>query len=134
MRLVPVDYARATAFVERFHRTHPKATVHKFSVGIEDRNGRLLGVAMASRPRRDDRFTLEVARCCTDGSKNACSMLYGAVCRAAQALGYRRVVTYTQTPEMGHSLKAAGFKLDRELSDAQTTDGRSRKRWVRNVG
>jgi hypothetical protein len=56
-----------------------------------------------------DGFTAEVTRCCTDGTRNACSMLYRAAWRSAKALGYRRLVTYTLPQEGGTSLRAAGF-------------------------
>lgn len=62
--------------------------------------------------RLDDGFTLEVNRVCTDGTKNACSMLYGASCRAAKAMGYHKVITYILESEPGTSLKAAGFHCD----------------------
>lgn len=38
-------------------------------------------------------------------------MLYAALTRAAFALGYRRVITYTQADESGASLRAAGWKV-----------------------
>jgi hypothetical protein len=60
----------------------------------------------------DDGFTLEINRCCTDGTKNACTMLYGAACRAAKALGYRRIITYTRESEPGTSLKASNWLCD----------------------
>ena len=60
----------------------------------------------------DDGYTLEVLRCCVDGSKNACSQLYAAAWRAARALGYRRLITYTRADEPGTSLRAAGWRLD----------------------
>lgn len=60
----------------------------------------------------DDGLTLEVNRCCTDGTKNACSMLYGAAWRAAKALGYKHLITYTRQSESGASLRAAGWKND----------------------
>ncbi len=69
---------------------------------------------MVGRPvarMSDDGWTLEVNRVCTDGARNACSMLYGAAWRAAKALGYRRLVTYTLPEEGGASLRAAGWKL-----------------------
>ena len=75
---------------------------------------RVRGVAIVGRPvarMSDNGWTLEVNRCCTDGSKNACSMLYGAAWRAAKALGYKRLVTYTLPEEGGTSLRAAGWKL-----------------------
>jgi len=59
----------------------------------------------------DDGDTIEVVRVASDGTPNACSMLYGACQRAAFALGYRRVITYTQAEESGSSLRAAGWKV-----------------------
>ena len=58
----------------------------------------------------DDGWTLEVNRCCTDGTRNACSMLYAAAWRAARAMGYKRLVTYIMESENGASLRAAGWK------------------------
>ena len=72
----------------------------------------------------DDGLTLEVNRCCTDGTKNACSMLYGASWRAAKALGYRRIVTYTRKSENGSSLKAANWKFDGEAGGTHWTGKR----------
>ena len=69
---------------------------------------------MVGRPvarNSDNGYTLEVNRVCTDGARNACSMLYGAAWRAAKALGYRRLITYTLPAEGGASLRAAGWKL-----------------------
>jgi len=69
---------------------------------------------MVGRPvarHYDDGYTAEVTRCCTDGSKNACSMLYGAAWRAAKALGYRKLITYTRSDESGSSLRAAGWRV-----------------------
>ena len=46
----------------------------------------------------------------SDGTPNACSMLYRAAWRACKALGWRRLITYTLAEESGVSLRAAGFK------------------------
>ena len=62
----------------------------------------------------DDGVTLEVTRVATDGAHNACSALYGAIRRAAKALGYTRLVTYTLQEEPGASLRAAGWRQDAE--------------------
>lgn len=78
----------------------------------------MVGVGVAGRPvgrGLDDGVTMEVTRTCTTGAQNANSMIYGALCRASQALGYQRVVTYTLAEEDGGSLRAAGFVLDEEL-------------------
>ena len=57
----------------------------------------------------DDGWTLEVNRLCTTGEKNACSILYAASARAAKAMGYRKIITYTLDSESGSSLRAAGW-------------------------
>lgn len=75
--------------------------------------GERVGVAVAARPPGrtfDDGVTLEVVRVATDGSRNANSMLYGAILRAGKALGYQRAITYTLDSESGASLKAVGFQ------------------------
>jgi len=59
----------------------------------------------------DDGRTLEVNRTCTDGTPNANSALYGAAWRAARALGYLRLITYTQEGESGASLRGAGWRI-----------------------
>ena len=58
------------------------------------------------------RFGLKVNRLCTDGTRNACSMLYGACIRVAKAMGYKKVITYTLESENGASLKASNFIYD----------------------
>jgi hypothetical protein len=73
-----------------------------------------VGVAIVGRPVArlfDDGKTAEVIRVCTDGTKNACSFLYARSKRAAHALGFVRLVTYTLPTESGASLKGAGWKL-----------------------
>jgi hypothetical protein len=87
---------------------------HKFSIAVSDSNDDVRGVAIVGRPvarRLDNGWTLEVNRCCTDGTKNACSMLYGAAWRAAKALGYKKLITYTLPSEGGASLRASNWKL-----------------------
>jgi hypothetical protein len=54
---------------------------------------------------------VEVTRVCTDGTRNACSLLYAAAWQAARALGYRRLITYTQAGQSGASLRAAGWRV-----------------------
>ena len=111
LQLVPVSLATANDFVTYHHRHHKKVVGHKFSVGCEA-NGKLVGVAIIGRPVSrylDNGFTLEVNRLCTDGTKNACSKLYGAASRAAKAIGYRKIITYTLDSEEGVSLRASGW-------------------------
>lgn len=118
---VPLSLAEANAFVGRHHRHHKPAVGHKFSIGAA-RGGEIVGVAIVGRPvsrHRDDGATLEVTRLCTDGTRNACSFLYGRAAKAAFAMGYQRIGTYTTPDEGGASLRAAGWKLIAE------TPGRS---------
>lgn len=113
LTVTPIDFAEANAFVATYHRHHKPMPGCKFSIAVSDKEGVVRGVAMVGRPvarNSDDGWTLEVNRVCTDGARNACSMLYGAAWRAAKALGYRRLVTYTLPAESGASLRAAGWK------------------------
>ncbi len=113
LTIVPVSFRQAKQFVAEWHRHHKPPVGHKFSVGVANSDGVLVGVAMVGRPvarHYDDGLTLEVNRTATDGSKNANSALYGAAWRAAKALGYCRLITYTQEGESGVSLKASGWK------------------------
>ena len=110
----PMSLADANSFVAEHHRHHKPVRGHKFSLGCMA-NGRLAGVAIVGRPVSrylDDGLTLEVNRLCTDGTKNACSFLYGAAARAAKVLGYHRIVTYILDTENGSSLKAAGYTCE----------------------
>jgi hypothetical protein len=96
------------------HSHHTPPVGHKFSIGA-DRGGELVGVVIVGRPvarRRQDGRTLEVTRLCVlDDEPNACSFLYGRATRAAFAMGYSRVGTYTLKSEPGTSLRAAGWTL-----------------------
>jgi len=112
LELVHVELADANAFVEALHRHHKRVIGHKFSLGAT-LDGVLVGVVIVGRPvarGRQDGVTLEVTRLCTDGTKNACSFLYGAAARAAFALGYRRIGTYILASEPGASLMGAGWR------------------------
>lgn len=119
LEIVPVTLAQAKEFVRSLHRHHKPPVGWKFGVGVNDEAGQLRGVAMAGRPvarALDDGRSIEVNRTCTDGAANANSALYGAVWRAAKALGYLRAYTYTQAGESGASLRAAGWLVDAHLA------------------
>lgn len=112
--MTPIDFAEANAFVAEHHRHHKPMPGCKFALAVSDAEGKVRGVAMVGRPvarNSDNGYTLEVNRVATDGARNACSMLYGAAWRAAKALGYRRLITYTLPSEGGASVRAAGWKL-----------------------
>lgn len=135
LRLVPVSFAEACHFVGDWHRHHRPPPGHKFSIGVAE-GTLLVGVAMVGRPvarHYDDGQTLEVTRAATDGTPNANSMLYGAAARAAFALGYRRLITYTQAAESGSSLRAAGWRVIAERPARRGWDCPSRPRTDRGV-
>ncbi len=112
LTLQPISYAEACRFIELHHRHHLPPQGWKFGIAVND-GEKVVGVITVGRPVArlfDDGWTLEVTRCATDGTKNAPSILYGAARRAAFALGFKRVITYTLQSEPGTSLTAAGWK------------------------
>jgi hypothetical protein len=113
LSLQPVTFDEACRFVELHHSHHQPPQGHRFSIGVND-GEKVVGVVITGRPiprAFDDGWTAEITRCCTDGTKNAASKLYASAWRAARAMGYRRVITYTLIEEDGTCLKAAGFRI-----------------------
>lgn len=130
MTIVPVTRDQVLAFIREHHRHNKPPIQWKISVGLEE-CGQLVGVAVAGRPvarALDKPRVLEVTRVCTTGERNANSMLYGAIARAARALGYVEMYTYTLASESGASLKAAGWSLDACLKARNGWDTPSRPR------
>ena len=112
LHLVPITTTEAKRFVLRHHRHHKPPLSALFSVAVAEGDA-VVGVAIVGRPvarMAQDGWTAEVVRPCTLGHKNACSMLYAACWRAARALGYLRLITYTLPEEGGASLRAAGWR------------------------
>lgn len=129
-KIRPISLKAAQEFVREHHRHNKPPVGHKFSVGLFVGDA-LVGVAVAGRPvarMLDDGLTLEVTRTCTDGTRNANSMLYGAIVRAATALGYAKCVTYTQHDETGASLRGAGWTPAAQLPARAGWDSPSRSR------
>ena len=128
--IIPITRDEAAEF-NSCHRHNDRPPLRSiFVVGVEA-EGRLCGVALCGRPVArglQDGLTIEVNRLCTDGTPNACSALYAAARRAARALGYRRLITYTLASESGASLRAAGFNKVAELKARPTWDGRTKRR------
>ena len=113
LSVVPMTLTEAKAFIDREHRHHRAPQGGLFAIGAAE-NEAVVGVVVVGRPvarMLADGWTCEVTRLATDGSRNACSLLYRAAWRAARAMGYRRLVTYTLPEEGGSSLRAAGFTL-----------------------
>jgi hypothetical protein len=119
IQIVPMTLRRAPAFVAETHRHHRPPQGGLFAVGAAI-DGDVIGVAICGRPvsrlLAADPATIEITRLATDGSRNACSALYGAAWRAARALGYRRAITYTLASEPGTSLRGAGWMRTAETS------------------
>lgn len=110
--LRPITQADAFAFIREHHRHHGVPVGALWQHGAHDEDGLLCGVAVVGRPvarKLDDGLTCEVTRLCTNGTFNACSLLYGAARRVAIDKGYRRGLTYILQSEDGTSLRAAGW-------------------------
>lgn len=114
LMLMPLGRDSANDLVKRWHRHHGPVAGYKFAIGVRDEAGELHGAAIVGRPvarALDDGYTAEVTRLVTDGTPNACSMLYAACWRADRGMGYRRIDTYILASEPGTSLRAAGWRL-----------------------
>ncbi len=113
LHIVPIKQDESNEFIRMYHRHHKPVvgSIFQIACAIEDK---IVGVVIVGRPvsrRLDNGYTLEVNRLCTDGTKNACSMLYSAAWRAAKALGWTRLITYILSSENGSSLYASNWKL-----------------------
>lgn len=131
LRVVPVTIKAAGHFVAAWHRHNGPTPGALFALGVADGDDVLRGVAVVGRPTArayQDGTTAEVRRTATDGTRNANSMLYGAAWRAARALGYRRLITYTQAGEPGTSLRASGWHIVAERPARPGWDVPSRPR------
>lgn len=130
LHLTPVRFKDACDFIAEHHRHHAPPVGMKFCLGVAA-GETLVGVAVVGRPvarSYDNGQTLEVNRTATDGTRHANSMLYGAAWRAAQALGYTRLITMTQEGESGASLRGAGWRIVAERPARKGWDTPSRRR------
>lgn len=133
LELCPLTLREARSYVATHHRHNGPPHAWKFGVAVIDRRsaGGIVAVGVAGRPEAralDDGMTIEVIRVCSDGTDNACSKAYGALCRAAKALGYRHAISYTLASEPGTSLKAAGFEVEAVCTDERGWDRAKRPR------
>ncbi len=128
IHLHPCSVKFAQAYVALEHRHLKRIQGGLFAVAVRD-GEKVVGVGIAGNPARvwQDTGRVYITRVATDGFANACSMIYGALCRAAKALGYREAWTYTLGDEPGTSLRAAGFEY-RGLTDGGEHDRPSRRR------
>lgn len=122
-----MTFAEACDFVRKIHRHHRPPIGSVFQVAAND-GSKVVGVLIAGRPVArllDNGTTIEATRCCTDGTRNACSLLYGSAWRAAKSLGWCRMITYTIPEEGGASLRASGA-----IKVAETPG----KAWIHTAG
>lgn len=127
--LAPCTVKAALKLVSAWHRHLPELQGGLFAARVVDADGECLGVAIAGNPSRvwQESGKIVISRVATTGTENACSMLYGSLCRAAKALGYQEAWTYTLPEEPGTSLRAAGF-MDMGMTDGGEHDRPSRRR------
>lgn len=107
----PCTLKQANELISAIHRHHKPVVGHRFSIAVYD-GDKCVGVATIGRPvarKLDWNRIAEVTRLATDGTKNACSILYAAAARACEAMGFDSIQTYTLPEEGGVSLKAAGW-------------------------
>ena len=125
--IVPCTVKAARKMVKAWHRHLEDVQGGLFAAACATETGEIVGVAIAGNPARvwQGQAKLVITRVATTGHENACSALYGALARAAKALGYMEVWTYTLPEEPGISLRAAGF-VDMGLTTGGEHDRPSR--------
>jgi len=135
LRIVPIELAQLNQLVARWHRHHKPVQGHRFSLGVADEHGRIIGGVSVGRPtaRLGGRPSevLEITRLVTDGTPNACSALYAAAARVGKEMGFRKIQTYILAEELGDSLKAAGWVCEEAIAGGgqwKHTDGKPRRR------
>lgn len=132
LKAKPISLTESNIFVAEHHRHHLPVTRDKFRVACEV-DGKIVGVANVGNPvarKLCDGYTLEVTRCCTDGTKDVCSFLYSRCARICKEMGYKKIITYILETEDGTSLKASGWHLEKENAGGVTWNMPSRPREV----
>ena len=146
LKIVPLTLKQLNDFVSLHHRHHKPVQGHRFSIGVTH-DGVLVGACSVGRPVAracDPYLVAEVTRLVTDGTRNACSALYGAAARTAKAMGFDKIQTYILDVEPGTSLRASGWTFDGMGRGGQWkhTDGRERRsdqpvdpkqRWIKQL-
>ena len=129
LSVVPITIGDARRFVEAHHSHHHAPLGGLFAAAVAA-GDRVVCVAVVSRPvarKLGGRGIAEVTRSASDGTPHAASMCIAAATRAALALGYRRVISYTLAGEAGTSYRAAGWHITGSTHNADgwgTREGR----------
>lgn len=129
LSIKPIHLKDANEWVRRYHRHNIPTVGGKFAVACYE-GYRLCGVAICGRPtarNADNGTTLEIYRNCTDGTRNACSKLYGACVRIAKEMGYTKVITYILESENGSSVKASNFICEGKAGLTKQTGARQQR-------
>jgi hypothetical protein len=134
LRVFPMTLAEANATVAKWHRHHKPVVGHRFSIGALA-DDRIIGAVIVGRPvaRMTDQYRVaEVTRLVTDGTRNACSLLYGAAARAAEAMGFDAIQTFILDTEPGISLRASGWVriADSAGGDWNRASTKEHKQWL----
>ena len=111
LSVIPFTLKQANDLVALLHRHHKPVRGHRFSIGLT-LDGEAVGACIVGRPvaRMTDQYNIaEVTRMVTNGVGNGCSKLYGAAARAAKAMGFKSIQTFTLPSESGISLRASGW-------------------------
>ena len=150
MKIIPVTGRAALRWIEEHHRHLPKLQGALFGAGVGNDAGELVGVGTVGNPPRVWQGTgrMVISRVAVipnlptvidsrgrEHASPACTMLYRALCRAGQSLGYIEAWTYTLPDEDGRSLRAAGFTFmgwtERERPEGYSRPSRPRSAAVR---
>lgn len=133
LRLVPRTRDEAKAFIALHHRHNRKYVGDKFRVGAAW-GDEIVGVAVAGKPtsriiQQREPQTVELIRLCVrrGAPRNTLRTLHAAILRAAWALGYTRVISYTLKSESGNSMRDAGYRVIGEIK-GRSWNCRSRPR------
>jgi hypothetical protein len=147
LRLKPLTRTQVNDLIRNWHRHHKPVPGYRFAIGARVGN-ELVGAIVVGRPVAQETEQYDIAeatRCVTNGHKNACSFLYSAAARAAEAMGFERIQTFILESESGVSLKAAGWTFDgisqggdwnRPSRGGRRTDQPqcSKQRWIKKLG
>lgn len=129
MTHAPITLKEANRFVGLEHRHNKEVRGMRWALAAYV-DEKMVGVVIVGRTTAaglHHPLRAEVTRMATDGTRNACSYLYGAATRVARAMGYRSLITYTRQDESGSSLRAVGAKIVAEL-EPRSWEKSNRKR------
>lgn len=113
--MVPITKNDARAFIER-HHSHHNAPIQAIMWAAVEFKDQVVCVGCLERPKArvtaSSTKTVEITRVASDGSaKNAASKCIAHISRAALALGYTRLISFTLLGEAGTSYRAAGWRV-----------------------